>query len=494
MAESLVSLGAVTRVLQAADLVEEVHGRGDVSLSGVSQDSRRVEDGDLFLAWEGERFDAHDFVGDAERAGAVAAVVERLVREATIPQVEVRDGRHAAALAADAVLRSPWASLFTAAVTGTNGKTTTTILARHLLAARGGSAVVGTLGLLGPDGSIRAGTEGLTTPGPVEVTEWLRGLADEGAASVLFEASSHALEQRRLDGIRFDAVAFTSLSQDHLDYHASLAVYREAKTRLATLRKDGGRVVVNLDEPAWNELLGLGSAVLTYGLGADADVRAENVEYEAVSTRFQLVSGTERTEVDLPLLGRFNVENALAAAGIGRIAGLELEEVGARLSGAPQIPGRLQVVSAEPFRVLIDFAHTPDALRRVLETLRPLVDGRLITVFGAGGDRDRSKRPEMGRVVAKGADVALVTSDNPRTEDPERIIDEVVAGMPDSPYRREADRRAAIRMAVEEARSGDLVLLAGKGHESYQVVGTEKLPFDEAAIALECLAERGAVS
>lgn len=479
MAEVSLALGSVTAVLRARGLLLEVHGSEDVTVSGVSQDSRSVEPGDLFLAWAGVDHDAHRFLPDAAAAGAVAAVVERWVSNVPLPQLVVRDGRLAGAVAADIVAGSPWRELYTAAVTGTNGKTTTAVLARHLLAAKGPSTAIGTLGRVDPDGEVRPGTEGLTTPGPVQLAGWLREMADEGVASVVMEASSHALDQRRLDGIRFDTAVFTNIGRDHLDYHRDQQAYVAAKARLLDLVKDDGNAVVNQEEPAWASLARQGIRRLSYGIDDIADLRAQEVELHEGGARFELLHGGDGESVDVPLLGRFNVENALAAAGVAVVAGIPLAEVARRLRTAPQVEGRLEVVTRDPCPVLIDFAHTPDALGRVLETLRPLVRGRLIVVFGAGGDRDPAKRPLMGRIVARWADVAVVTSDNPRSEDPEAIIDDIVSGVPAFDGLRLADRRQAIRAALEMATEGDLVLLAGKGHERHQVIGAERLPLDE---------------
>ncbi len=488
------ALKVVTAALGAAGLIETIHGSADVEISGVTQDSRTVQPGDLFLAWRGSDLDAHDFVARAAEMGAAAAVVERYVPEAGIPQVQVSDGRLAAALAADAVLGSPWTGLFTVGVTGTNGKTTTASLTQHLLGSLGASAAVGTLGLVQPDGSVREGTEGLTTPGPVAISTWLADLAEEGVGSVTVEASSHALEQKRLDGVRFDAVVFTNFSQDHLDYHSDMAAYFKAKAHLLNLMKEEGCVIVNADDAHWKDLPLEGCRTVSYGIDEVADLRAEEIEPGSSGTRFRMGDAAGEVDVELPLIGRFNVENCLAAAGVGAVAGMSLEAVADRLASAPQIPGRLEVVARKPFTVVIDFAHTPDALRRVLTTLRPLTSGRLIVVFGAGGDRDRGKRPEMARAVAQGADVVVITSDNPRTEDPESIIDDIVPGMNESPFERLADRREAIGYALTQARSEDLVLLAGKGHERYQVVGTERQPFDERLIVEEHLGRMGEVA
>ncbi len=491
MANAPTSLVSVARVLRTAGLVDELHGQEDVAVSGVTQDSRSVKAGDLFLAWRGSEWDAHDFVAPAARAGAVAAVVERHVPEAGIPQLQVSDGRRAAALAADTILGSPWQDLFTVGITGTNGKTTTALITRHLLEDSGPAVAIGTLGLVEADGAVRAGTEGLTTPGPVQLSQWLGGLVEEGVDSVAVEASSHALEQKRLAGMRFDAAVFTNLSQDHLDYHPDMASYLGAKSLLLDLMKEDGLTVVNADADHWRSLPLEGRRTLTYGVDSPADLRAEALAPEPHGTRFRIALADEGAEVNLPLLGRFNVENSLAAAGAGTAAGMGVKAIAARLESVPQVPGRLEIVARDPFSILIDFAHTAEALHSVLATLRPLTSGRIIVVFGAGGDRDRGKRPKMGAAVAQGADLAVVTSDNPRTEDPESIIDDVVTGMAGSRHERHADRREAIRMALAAARAGDLVLLAGKGHESYQVIGTESRPFDERRIVQESLSELG---
>ena len=479
-------LSELARLLGAANQLVETTGAGDPAILGVCQDSRTARPGDLFLAWKGTESDAHGFVAAAAAAGAIAAVVEVAVPEAPIPQLVVRDGRLAAALAANVVLGDPSRGLFLVAVTGTNGKTTTALLTRHLLTRLGPAAALGTLGLVGPDGTARAQTDGLTTPGPVQLAGWLRELADEGVRSFTVEASSHALAQRRLDALRFDVAVFTNLTQDHLDFHGNLEGYFRAKARLVGLLEADGTLVLNRDDRTWDRISWDGQTV-TFALGREADVCALDLELGAVGSTFRLVTAAGAARVELPLLGRFNVENALAAAAAALALGLSLADVAAGLAGAPQVPGRLERVTDEPVPVLIDFAHTPAALAGVLGTLRPLVGGRLVVVFGAGGDRDRDKRRPMAEAVARVADFAIVTSDNPRTEDPERILDDLETGLGGSSYERVADRRAAIARALEIARPGDLVLLAGKGHETYQVVGTERRPFDERLVVRELL-------
>jgi len=487
MAERAVTLHTVGEVLRSAGLLTETRGPGDVAVMGVCQDSRKVRPGDLFLAWTGHAFDAHDFVGQAAQAGAVAAVVEHPV-DAQIPQLVVSDGRRAAAIAADHVMGSPWRGMHTVGITGTNGKSTTALLARHLLEQRGPAATVGTLGVIDANG-VRPGTEGLTTPGPVEVSVWLWKLADGGVQAVVMEASSHALEQHRLDGMRFDVGVFTNLTQDHLDYHEDVASYFGAKARLVGLVAPNGTLVVNRDEPAWNELDSEGRTLRTFSVGRDADVRATDVTLGPEGSNFTLVVDDAEAEVQLPLLGAYNVENALAAAAVAASAGLSVEDIAEGLRTAPQVSGRLELVKRSPFKVVIDFAHTPDALDGALAAMRPITEGRLIVVFGAGGDRDRSKRRPMSEAVRRHADEVFLTSDNPRTEDPEVILDDLAEGLAGSSFTRIADRREAIQRALATAEAGDTVVLAGKGHETYQVIGTEKRPFDERLVVQECLEE-----
>lgn len=489
MSEAARTVDQVGAVLRSADLLMEARGSGDVALRGLAMDSRAARPGDLFLAWKGTRFDAHDFVAAAVENGAVATVVERPV-DVDVPQLVVTNGRQAAAIAASTVMGDPGRDLVMVGVTGTNGKTTTALLVRHLLGPEIPTAVIGTLGLVDAEG-VRPGTEGLTTPGPVDVAVWLRDLADGGTAAVVMEASSHALEQHRLDGVPFDIAVFTNLSQDHLDYHGDMESYRAAKARLVDLVSPDGHLVVNADEPAWSSLSPAERTVVRFSIGGGTEIEADEIVLRPTGTRFRLRTSVGEWVVEMPLIGRYNVGNALGAVGAALVAGVGPDRIVSRLSTLPQVSGRLEAVLNEPFSVLIDFAHTPAALENALAAVKPLTEGRLIVLFGAGGDRDPSKRRPMGEAVRNHADVVIVTSDNPRTESPDAIIDDVVEGLAGVDYRRFADRREAISAALAEAQAGDTVVLAGKGHESYQVVGTEKLPFDERAIVRSALAELG---
>ncbi len=494
------SLAEVARLLAGHGLLVEATGIGEeLRVGRAEQDSRRVMSGDLFLAWRGTREDGHRFLGEARDRGAAGAVVEEVDPAVGIPQIQVRDGRRAAALVAMALEGDPGKGMLVTAVTGTNGKTTTVLLVRHLLSGRWSSVALGTLGVVGPNGEVRDGSGGLTTPGPVELARALGGFREEGVTALSLEASSHALEQRRLDGLRVDVACFTNLTRDHLDYHGTLQAYLAAKAHLLELLDPEGVAVVNGRDPAWKGLPPVPGRLLLLRMEGSSvagvpaararlpDLTAREIQLDGEGARFFLEERGEVARVRLPLLGRFNVENALCAAGVARAAGLPLAEIARGLEGAPAPRGRLEVVERDPVPVIVDYAHTPDALGRAMETLRPLYPGRLIVVFGAGGDRDRSKRPEMGEVVARGADLAIVTSDNPRTEDPDRIVDDILEGMQGADLERVVDRREAIGRALEVAREGDAILLAGKGHETYQVVGTEVRPFDERVVVRELL-------
>lgn len=486
-----------TRPHSLAEVVERVRATGllveappaETVVEGVADDSRRVGPGDLFCAWAGTHTDGHAYVEAAARSGAVAALVERHVEGASLPQVLVREGRAAAAHAAALVYGDPDRELTMVGVTGTNGKTTTVWLLRHMLALRYRPASIGTLGIVLEDGTPLPGSEALTTPGPVDLARSLRLLADRGVDAVAMEVSSHALHQQRVAATRYDVAVFTNLTRDHLDYHESLEAYRAAKLRLLDLLSVDGAAVVNGEDPAWSDVPASAPRALRFALASeDAEVRASGLRFDASGADFRLETPQGAADVRMPLLGAYNVQNALAAAAACFALGFDLEQVKRGLETLPQVPGRLERIADRPCPVLRDYAHTPDALERALGALRPFVRGRLIVVFGAGGDRDRGKRPLMGAVAAAGADVTVVTSDNPRTEQPEAIIDEIVAGMKGARHERITDRREAIRYALEIAGADDVILLAGKGHETYQVTGHDKVTFDEREIVREHLA------
>ena len=466
--------------LRRADLLISAPEEGPAP-TGVVMDSRTAARGQVYVAVRGSQADGHRFVADAVGRGVAAVVIEQ-PGAAAVPEIVVRDGRRAALVLGAAWYGHPGRRLTLVGITGTNGKTTTTGLLRHLLDRDGDSGSIGTLGAFDGRGAPVSSTAGsLTTPGPIDLQATLAAMLDRGCTSVTMEASSHSLDQGRLDGLTFTAGIFTNLTRDHLDYHHSMESYLAAKLRLGDLLTEQGVEVVNLDDEAWRALPARRRRI-TFGLHPGADLHASGIVLDAGGSRFRVSGCFGTAEISLPLLGDFNVPNALAAAACALGLGRPLGEVVDRLAAAPQVPGRMERIAERPGTILRDYAHTPDALERALATLRPLTRGRLIVVFGCGGDRDRGKRPLMGRIAAELADLAVVTSDNPRTEDPGSIIDDVEQGMGDIPHRRVVDRLEAIQQAVAEARAGDTVLLAGKGHETYQVVGTEKVSFDEREI------------
>jgi len=485
----------LVEALAVAGLLVSVSENAPSHVTDLVDDSRLVSVGAAFIAVRGHAQDGHAWLEAAAAAGATLAIVEDPSRT-TLPSVVVRDGRRAAAVVAASFHDWPARELTLIGVTGTNGKTTTVGLLRHLCDAPTDSAAsIGTLGVLvGSGGAAMPGGGGLTTPGPLELQRVLRALVDIGVRTVAMEVSSHSLDQRRVEGLSFQAVVFTNLTRDHLDYHGTMEAYRAAKLRLVGLLDRDGVAVFNADDPAWRDAPAA-PHTLTFGTDTSANVSARDLLFSAEGSSFLLVTPTGAVPVVLPLIGDFNVSNALGAAAAALAIGVPLVDVAQRLVSIPQVPGRLERIHASP-TVLRDYAHTPDALNRALRAVRPFTRARdataansdasrLIVVFGCGGDRDRGKRPEMGRIAELLADVVIVTSDNPRTENPEQILDDIEAGMTTRDHARIVDRREAIAHALTVATSRDVILLAGKGHETYQIRGTTSYPFDERQIVAE---------
>jgi UDP-N-acetylmuramoyl-L-alanyl-D-glutamate--2,6-diaminopimelate ligase len=464
--------------------LRELMGNGpDVEVSSLAYRSSSVTDGALFFCVRGFTSDGHEFARDAVERGAVALVCERPVGTG-VPEVIVPDVRAAMPAAAARFYGDPTSELRVVGVTGTNGKTTTAFLVRALLEAAGLQT-----GLLGTVKSVVGGREEpveRTTPEAIDLQATFRRMLDAGDRACAIEVSSHALELGRAEGIHFACRVFTNLTQDHLDFHETMERYYLAKRRL--FEAPGAPSVVNVDDDYGRRLAGEIDGATTYAIDRDANYRATDVRFDPAGSSFTCETPDGPLEIDTRLPGLFNVQNALAAIAAARALGVEPEAIRRGLAGADRVPGRFEPVDeGQDFTVLVDYAHTPEALENVLRAAREITTGRLHVVFGAGGDRDRAKRPLMGRAASQLADRVIVTSDNPRSEDPEAIVDEVLGGT-SGDAEREVDRRRAIARAVESARRGDVVVIAGKGHEQGQEFeGGRKEPFDDVTVVRDAL-------
>jgi len=475
-----VELEALIRALGPS----EVTGARPVEIGDLAYDTRAVTQGALFFCVPGAHVDGHDHAWEAIERGAVALVVEREL-DVSVPQLLVPDARAAMAVAADAFFGEPTTELDVAGVTGTNGKTTTVVCLHAMLDAAGRRpGLVGTVEWI-VGGERRPAP--FTTPEAIDLQRLFREMLDAGDRSAAIEASSHGAALKRLDRVRFDALVFTNLSQDHLDLHGTMEEYFQAKQRLFTGAQPPPAAVNVGDE--WGRRLAADLAELhraplvTFGLGEDADVRPEGLELTPGGSRFR----TAGIEVETPLRGIFNVENVLGAVAAGLLLDLDEDAIAAGIARVADVPGRFEAVDeGQPFAVVVDYAHTPDSLDTVLRAARGLGGGRVIVVFGAGGDRDRGKRPLMGKVAAERSDIAIVTSDNPRSEDPLAIIQDVLQGT-GLDVEIDPDRRGAIQRAIGLAEPEDVVVIAGKGHEQGQEVDGLVHPFDDRVVAREAL-------
>ncbi|MFN0154758.1 MAG: UDP-N-acetylmuramoyl-L-alanyl-D-glutamate--2,6-diaminopimelate ligase [Gaiella sp.] len=476
-------LEALIRALAPSDVI----GQRPVEIRDLAYDTRTVREGALFFCVPGASVDGHELGPEAARLGAASLVVERPL-EVEVPQLVVESVRASMSVAADVFFGEPTKQLTCVGVTGTNGKTTTSILLRSMLEAAGRSCgLVGTIDWI--VGGVRREAKH-TTPEAIDLHRLFRQMVEAGDDSVAIEASSHGSHFRRLDRVRFEALVFTNLTQDHVDLHGSLEEYFQAKRRLFT-GLEPPPAAVNVGDPHGrrlaDELAGAHRAPLvTFGLRPEAEVRADQLQLGPRGSRFTAAG----IEITTALRGIFNVENVLGAVAAGLLLDLEEGVIAAGIGGVTGVPGRFEAIDeGQDFQVIVDYAHTADALGSVLRTARDICAGRLLVVFGAGGDRDREKRPLMGQAARAAADLVIVTSDNPRSEDPLRIIEEVVQGT-GVDVEIDPDRRAAIHAAIREAREGDVVVIAGKGHEQGQEIAGEMLPFDDRAVAREALAGR----
>jgi UDP-N-acetylmuramoyl-L-alanyl-D-glutamate--2,6-diaminopimelate ligase len=485
------------KTLLAAIAPSQVVGPVDRVVESIAYDSRRVQRNGLFVALRGEKSDGHQFIEQAVEKGATVIVTEREVQSPRATCVVVENTRSVLADLAATFYQQPARRLKLAAVTGTNGKTTTTFLIKHICEKAG--LRCGLLGTVRYEIGDRVLPAVRTTPESLEVYDLLAQMLNAGCKAAAMETSSHAIAQDRVRGLEWDVAVFTNLTQDHLDFHGTMENYFEAKAKLFTdmagqKSKTKPTAVINIDDRYGAQLaerLNKKVAVITYGLGVQADFRASNYHAEFAGTSYQLDAHGKSYLVRVPLIGRFNVANSMAALAAASSMGISLRQAILGLGRSPQVPGRLEAVPAKrQFQVFVDYAHTPDALLNVLKTARELSPRKLIVVFGCGGDRDKQKRPLMGRIADEHADFSIITSDNPRKEDPEAIIAEAEKGFRSNRYEKITDRAEAIARAIELARPRDIVLIAGKGHEAYQEFADHTIPFDDIQVARRALENR----
>ena len=475
--------------------VKDVLSPGDPEVTSVTMDSRQVQGDALFICVKGEADDGHRFAADAVKKGAKAVVAERPL-DVDVPVVLVSDARRALAVLADRFYGHPTHQLSLIGVTGTNGKTTVTRLIQQIQEMNDmPTGRIGTLGIQFKDYEEAAAN---TTPDAVTLQRAFKTMVERGARSAVMEVSSHALVQGRVRGCDYNIAVFTNLTQDHLDYHQTMERYLHAKSLLFsqlgnTYDRDHLKAaVLNADDDASAQLAQMTAApVWTYGIEREADFMAENIRVTAGKTSFDFITPKGTYPVEMKLVGKFNVYNALAAALACYINGVALEDIVRSIGRLEGVSGRLETVDAgQNFAVIVDYSHTPDSLKNALTTIREFAKKRVITVIGCGGDRDRTKRPLMARVAVEHSDIAIFTSDNPRTEDPMSILRDMEAGVPAGSYETIVDRREAIFRAVALAEPDDVVLLAGKGHETYMIIGREVIHFDDRLVAREAIKER----
>lgn len=474
----------LSELLRDAGVVSGMHECEVTSLTG---DSRQVEPGCVFFCIAGIRTDGHDHAAAALEKGAAAIISERNLE---VPrQIIVKDTRAALGVSASNFFGRPTEKLKLIGVTGTNGKTTTTYLVKHILEAAGKK--VGLLGTIRNEIADLAIPAKYTTPDPAGLHAMFARMVAAGCEYVVMEASSHALDQQRLAGVRFSVAAFTNLTQDHLDYHGSMEAYFAAKRKLFDICE---RAVINRDDVYGRKILGsLGCPHISFSQkDSDADLMARDIRFSAQGTRFVLMQGGGLHKVTLGMPGDFSVANALAAIGCCLEVGIGMPDIIKGLIGCPGVPGRIEILPTDTdYTVIRDYAHSPDGLQKILEAVKGFAPGRVICLFGAAGNRDRAKRPVMGEIVSRLADFVILTSDNPRDEEPVRIIEDVLPGVKehDTPYKVIPDRFEAIRWGLENAKADDILLLAGKGHEDYQVLHYGTVNFDEKEIVARLLSE-----
>ena len=487
--------------IAALDPVWRLTSAPDTVITGITCNSKNARAGDLFVALPGGYFDGHDFGSDAVLRGAAALVVERPLNLG-VPELIVGDSRAALAPIAAELFGRPSERLRVVGITGTDGKTTTSYVLDAILRDAGiRTGLIGTIAVK-IDGEVIEDETRQTTPESLDVQRHLATMLDAGVDVPIIEATSHGLDLHRLDDVRFIGAGVTNITHEHLEHHKTIAAYRRAKAKLfERVSESRGDAVINLDDEGAREMIGWssGAKVMTYSLERDADLRAESVRLDVTGSRFELIHRGERRAVTLPMLGAYNIANALCATGLALTLGVDLDTIVSSLASAPDVPGRMERVDCgQPFAVIVDYAHTPESLTKVLTLLRSLnPDGRVIVACGSAGERDVAKRPMQGAVCTELADYSIFTTEDPRMEDPDEIIAQIGEGArrrgarEGSDYARITERMEAVRAAVGRAQPGDVVLLAGKGHERSIIWGLDKRPWDEPAAARQALAELG---
>lgn len=464
-------------------------------ITSIEMDSRLVQEGSLFICIEGFTVDGHDFVEQAVKNGAAAIVAQKNI-EAAVPVVQVRDTTRAMAILADAFYGHPTKQMHLIGITGTNGKTSTSYLVEQMMRGAGKSTgVIGTIGMKINDETFEVKN---TTPDSLTLQKMFHQMNEKQVETAVMEVSSHALHMGRVHGCQYDVSVFTNLTQDHLDYHKTMDAYRNAKSLLFSQLGNGfdsdrpKYAILNIDDEATKEyIISTQAIVITYGIDNDSDIMAKDIEMTSSGTRFTLVVGAESRTVQMKLVGKFNVYNVLAAVGASLVSGVELDNIIETIGNLRGVSGRFELVDeGQDFAVIVDYAHTPDSLENVLRTIGQFAKGKIYCVVGCGGDRDKTKRPIMAKLAEQHADFPIFTSDNPRSEDPVSILKEMEAGVEGTAFETILDRKEAIDYAISKAKAGDVILIAGKGHETYQIIGDKVHDFDDHLVAKEAILKK----
>ncbi|QSQ09732.1 UDP-N-acetylmuramoyl-L-alanyl-D-glutamate--2,6-diaminopimelate ligase [Koleobacter methoxysyntrophicus] len=481
-------MSQLKKLIEKLDDIKELKGESDKEIQGIAYDSRKVEKDFIFVAIKGFVHDGHDFIGDAVKKGAACVVVEEGVPlPLHITQIKVKNTRKALACLTKAFYNNLDEKMHLIGVTGTNGKTTTTHLIKKILEESGKKVgLIGTISNKIGDREIQAER---TTPEAPDLFKLFKEMYDNGVEYVVMEVSSHSLELERVYGLKFKIGVFTNLTQDHLDFHENFENYYQAKKKLFKISSLG---VINCDDKAGRRLVDeIDIPVLTYGIGGKCDIKAENINFSSKGVTFDIATpSVESYRISLNIPGTFSVYNALACISTGIALDIDLQKIKKALAQIRGVPGRFEIIDeGQDFTVIVDYAHTPDGLENILKGVKEFASGKIIVVFGCGGNRDKKKRPVMGRIATEIADLSVITSDNPRYEEPEAIISEIEEGakLGRGEYIKIADRRAGIEYALKHARKDDVVVIAGKGHETYQIIGDKSIPFDDREVAREIL-------